>query len=227
MQLLLEKGHPPAERVHTINASHCTPPSDGADKDRITSKEHEATVRPEYSFVTPGEATDLQGYYARFKSLRFFFSLFWCFVCKLHQWDQAYACIKQQPVESICISLSLQITFSRCVCWRTPRDSGLVLVGRKTFPRNLWAPAWCGLKNCFPASQQQRAAVSTWVMSSWESTRLLWRDSHNMSVGKHLALVLLKYVVVARKQNLFKIVCHLGGDISLTGGRTGGDSAPL
>lgn len=48
-----------------------------------------------------------------------------------------------------------------------------------------------------------------------------------MSVGKHLALVLLKYVVVARKQNLFKIVCHLGGDISLTGGRTGGDSAPL
>lgn len=48
-----------------------------------------------------------------------------------------------------------------------------------------------------------------------------------MSVGKQLALVSLKYVVVVRKQNLFKIVCHLGGDISLTRGRTGGDSAPL
>ncbi|XP_011602895.2 tyrosine-protein phosphatase non-receptor type 13 isoform X2 [Takifugu rubripes] len=49
VQLLLEKGHPPAERVHTINASHCTPPSE----DRITGKEHEVKVRPEYSFVTP------------------------------------------------------------------------------------------------------------------------------------------------------------------------------
>lgn len=59
VQLLLEKGHPPAERVHTINASHCTPPSDGTDKDQITSKEeHQVKVRPEYSFVTPGEATD-------------------------------------------------------------------------------------------------------------------------------------------------------------------------
>lgn len=39
--------------------------------------------------------------------------------------------------------------------------------------------------------------------------------------------LLLKYVVVASKQNLFKIVCYLGGDISLTRSRTGGYSAPL
>lgn len=59
MQLLLEKGHPPAERVHTINTSHCLSPSDGTDKDQIASKEEvrEVKEKPEYSFVTPGEAT--------------------------------------------------------------------------------------------------------------------------------------------------------------------------
>uniref|UniRef100_H3C1Z1 Tyrosine-protein phosphatase non-receptor type 13 n=1 Tax=Tetraodon nigroviridis TaxID=99883 RepID=H3C1Z1_TETNG len=55
VQLLLEKGHPPAERVHTINTSHCLSPSDGTDKDQIASKEEvrEVKEKPEYSFVTP------------------------------------------------------------------------------------------------------------------------------------------------------------------------------
>lgn len=48
-----------------------------------------------------------------------------------------------------------------------------------------------------------------------------------MSVDKLLARLMLNYGAVARKQNLFEIVCPLGGDISLTRSRTGGDSAPL
>lgn len=59
VQLLLEKGHPPAERVHTISTSHCASPPDGTDIDEIASKEEEREVKekPEYSFVTAGEAT--------------------------------------------------------------------------------------------------------------------------------------------------------------------------
>lgn len=59
VQLLLEKGHPPAERVHTINTSHCASPSYGTDKDPIASKQavHQVKEKPEYSFVTPGEVT--------------------------------------------------------------------------------------------------------------------------------------------------------------------------
>lgn len=33
--------------------------------------------------------------------------------------------------------------------------------------------------------------------------------------------------VFVRMPNLFEFVCHIGGDISLTRSRTGGDSAPL
>lgn len=87
---------------------------------------------------------------------------------------------KQISVDQICPSLSSQVTFFRCVCWRTPQGWGLVLVERKTFQMNPWAPAWWGLKSCFLASQQQRAAGSTWVMSSCGSIGLLWRDSRNM-----------------------------------------------
>lgn len=59
VQLLLEKGHRPAERVHTINASHCASPADAADKGQIAIKEdvREGKDEPEYSFATQGEAT--------------------------------------------------------------------------------------------------------------------------------------------------------------------------
>lgn len=90
VQLLLEKGHPPAERVHTINMSHCASQSDGTDKDQILSKEevHQVKEKPEYSFITPGEET---AWFTRIFYVIAKFKMFLCFqecmypflVCKL------------------------------------------------------------------------------------------------------------------------------------------------
>lgn len=92
MQLLLEKGHRPAERVHTINTSHCASPADAADKDQIAIKEdvREGKDKPEYSFVTQGEATPsfTRIFYemAKFKRISLFpvnVSMFCLLLCKL------------------------------------------------------------------------------------------------------------------------------------------------
>lgn len=59
MHLLLEKGHLPADSVHAPLTPQCTPRTSGNDQDQAKSKEQplEVKEKPEYSFVTKGEAT--------------------------------------------------------------------------------------------------------------------------------------------------------------------------
>lgn len=53
VHLLLEKGHPPADRVHVPVTPHCS------ERDNTKKREQPLNVKekPEYSFATPGEAT--------------------------------------------------------------------------------------------------------------------------------------------------------------------------
>ncbi|KAF7670466.1 hypothetical protein LDENG_00124820 [Lucifuga dentata] len=54
VHLLLEKGHPPADRVHTSLTPQHTPPSGASDRDQARSKDPppEVKAKPEYSFIT-------------------------------------------------------------------------------------------------------------------------------------------------------------------------------
>lgn len=60
MHLLLERGQPPTESVHAPLTPQCTPPSASNNQDQTKSKEQpqEVKEKPEYSFVTEGEATE-------------------------------------------------------------------------------------------------------------------------------------------------------------------------
>ncbi|KAM9841573.1 tyrosine-protein phosphatase non-receptor type 13 [Aulostomus maculatus] len=54
VHLLLEKGHPPADRVHAPLTPQCTPPYTGSHRDQTKNKEQPRQIqdKPEYSFVT-------------------------------------------------------------------------------------------------------------------------------------------------------------------------------
>ena len=59
VQLLLEKGHPPADSTRAPLTPQSTTRHAAGDRDRTKDREQtlEAREKPEYSFVTNGEAT--------------------------------------------------------------------------------------------------------------------------------------------------------------------------